>query len=152
MADTLNNALKLAELSSDPASPSSGYQAIYAKTDGKVYRKDSSGATSELTNVAGSGIGTLNTLTGATQTFAAGTSGSDFNISSVGTTHTFNIPDAATSARGLVTTGSQTFGGDKGFFGALIAGNISGTSAGTLKISGGDSNFVTITADYYSEN
>jgi hypothetical protein len=42
----------------------------------------------------GSGITTLNTLTASTQTFTTGTSGSDFNISSVTSTHTFNIPDA----------------------------------------------------------
>lgn len=61
------------------------------------------------------GISTLNTLTALTQTFATGTSGSDFNISSATSTHTFNIPDAATGARGLVTTGTQTFGGLKTF-------------------------------------
>lgn len=61
----------------------------------------------------GSGITTLNTLTASTQTFATGTSGTDFNISSVTSTHTFNIPDASASARGLVTTGTQTFAGAK---------------------------------------
>ena len=63
----------------------------------------------------GSGIGTLNTLTAATQTFATGTAGTDFNISSATSTHTFNIPDAGAGARGLVTTGAQTLGGSKTF-------------------------------------
>ena len=49
------------------------------------------------------GISSLNGLTGATQTFATGTSGSDFNISSAGTTHTFNIPTASSSTRGLLS-------------------------------------------------
>ncbi len=62
-----------------------------------------------------SGITTLNTLTGATQTFAVGTSGTNFAIVSSGTTHTFNIPDASASARGLVTTGAQGFAGQKSF-------------------------------------
>ncbi|MCX7928549.1 MAG: tail fiber domain-containing protein, partial [Patescibacteria group bacterium] len=60
-------------------------------------------------------LATLNGLTGTSQTFAVGTSGTNFTISSSGSTHTFNIPDASGTARGLVTTGSQTFAGAKTF-------------------------------------
>lgn len=58
---------------------------------------------------------TLNGLVVETQNFAVASSGTDFNINSSGDTHTFNIPSASASNRGLVTTGSQTFAGVKTF-------------------------------------
>lgn len=51
-----------------------------------------------------SGITTLNLLTDAVQTFAVGTTGADFNISSISPTHTFNIPSSSASNRGLLTS------------------------------------------------
>src|SRR6266852_4882125 len=52
----------------------------------------------------GGGITTLNGLTANPQTFATGTSGSDFNIISSGSIHTFNIPSSSVSTRGLLTS------------------------------------------------
>ena len=72
-------------------------------------------------------------MTGVSQTFAVGTSGTDFNISSVGNIHTFNIPDASTIARGFVSTGSQSFTGSKTF---VNAPTFSSITAGSLLFAG----------------
>ncbi len=45
----------------------------------------------------------LNGLTISVQTFSTGSSGTDFNISSSGSVHTFNIPTASASNRGLLS-------------------------------------------------
>jgi len=50
------------------------------------------------------GIQALNGLTKQTQYFAVGTSGTDFNISSVIDTHTFNIPTASATNRGALSS------------------------------------------------
>lgn len=76
---------------------------------------------------SGTGITSLNALTGSTQTFAPGTAGSDFGISSSGSTHTFNIPDAGASARGAVTTGTQTLAGAKTFTSNVTLNGITNT-------------------------
>ena len=76
---------------------------------------------------SGSGISVLNGLSATTQYFAVGTSGSLFNISSSGSTHTFNIPIAGSGATGLVSTGSQTFAGQKTFTSAILA-DLTGTA------------------------
>jgi hypothetical protein len=60
--------------------------------------------------ISGSGISTLNTLTASTQTFATGTTGTDFGISSSTSTHTFNLPVAsATNTGKLSNTDWSTF-------------------------------------------
>lgn len=83
---------------SDWPSPT-GHGGKYLTTDGTGY---------SWATVSSGGITSLNGLTAATQTFATGTSGSDFNISSSTSTHTFNLPTASGSVRGALSSADWT--------------------------------------------
>jgi hypothetical protein len=54
------------------------------------------------------GLTALNGLTEQVQLLAVGTSGTDFAISSVSSTHTFNLPTASASNRGALSTADWT--------------------------------------------
>ena len=54
------------------------------------------------------GLTALNGLTDQVQLLAVGTSGTDFAISSVSSTHTFNLPTASASNRGALSTADWT--------------------------------------------
>jgi hypothetical protein len=88
-------------------------------TDGILKLKDVDGILQPVTDYTGSGgtsgIQSINTLTQPNQFLVTGTSGNDFAIQSSGTTHTFQMPDASTSARGVISNGAQTIGGVKTF-------------------------------------
>ena len=58
--------------------------------------------------ILSSGITALNGLIAAAQLLTTGSTGTDFNISSVGTTHTFNIPTASATNRGLLSSANWT--------------------------------------------
>jgi hypothetical protein len=94
-----------------------GKMPIGANSDSALLWNRSTGRIeySKINTGAGGGITTLNSLTGATQTFAVGTSGTDFAVGSSGTVHTFSLPSASATARGVVTTSAQVFAGDKQF-------------------------------------
>jgi hypothetical protein len=54
------------------------------------------------------GLTALNGLTAQVQNLAVGTSGTDFAISSVASTHTFNLPTASASNRGALSSADWT--------------------------------------------
>jgi hypothetical protein len=71
----------------------------------------------------GAGITSINGIYDVVQTFSVGYDGSDFNIVSTGSSHTFNIPVAGNGVTGLINTGSQTLYGAKTFDSDLYAIN-----------------------------
>jgi len=119
----------------------------------KLYATNSGGKTTtvhtqdshlcQVITTFSTGITALNGLTAQVQYFQVGTSGTDFNISSATATHTFNIPDASATARGLITTGTQTIAGTKTFSdatknnGGIFLQNASSSSlAGYMNLGG----------------
>ena len=66
----------------------------------------------QITTTFASGISAINGLNSNNQYLSVGTSGTNFNISSVSETHTFNLPTASATNRGaLSTTDWTTFNG-----------------------------------------
>lgn len=98
----------------------SGSGAIYVDSSGAdsgfyYYHSPTWHRLARASEVAASGITSLNGLTGSMQTFAAGTSGTDFGISSSGATHTFNLPTASASNRGALSSADWTTFNSKNF-------------------------------------
>ena len=71
-----------------------------------------------------SGIAALNGLTSNNQYLAVDTSGTDFNISSVSETHTFNLPTASATNRGALSTTDWTAFNGKFNLPSLTTGSV----------------------------
>ncbi|MCC7025443.1 MAG: hypothetical protein IT265_00710, partial [Saprospiraceae bacterium] len=84
-------------------------------TNTKVLTSDALGNVTTRTFsslLTGNAITSINGLTNSVQTFAIGTAGSNFSISSSASIHTFNLPDASSIHRGaLNSTDWNTFNG-----------------------------------------
>lgn len=115
IALTPNIAISTAVLSSDllVSGNTIHFAPIFQGTQASAQRYVTSGELAAAASV--SGITTLNALTAQAQSFATGAAGADFNISSVSSTHTFNLPDAGLFSRGAITTAAQSISGVKTF-------------------------------------
>ena len=100
------------------------------------------GSTLNIPNYADTdtGITSLNGLTALTQTFAVGTSGTDFAISSASSTHTFNLPTASAANRGALSSTDWTT-----FNAKQTAGNYITALTGEASASGPGSSSITLT-------
>jgi hypothetical protein len=76
-----------------------------------------------LTTFSG-GVTSLNGLTANTQYLSVGTTGTDFNISSLTDTHTFNLPTASATNRGALSTTDWTAFNGKFNLPSLTAGSV----------------------------
>lgn len=74
----------------------------------------------------------INGLTAKNQTFATGTSGTDFNIVSSTSTHTFNIPTASAVNRGLLSSADWTTFNNKFALPTFTAGAVIFSDGTTL--------------------
>jgi hypothetical protein len=82
---------------------------IYVITGGRtITLHTENGNLCEVLTTFTTGLTALNGLTDQVQFFSVGTSGTDFAISSVTDTHTFNLPTASASNRGALSTTDWT--------------------------------------------
>jgi len=107
---------------------------VYVTTSGRtitLHTEDNN--LCQIITTFSTGLNALNGLTAQVQYLATGTSGTDFNISSLTDTHTFNIPSSSSSNRGLLTSSDwTTFNGKltnpMNTLGDVIYGASSGTA------------------------
>jgi hypothetical protein len=103
----------------------------------------------------GNAIRRINNNTDTAQYFAFRNSGTDLTVSTANNDSVYlNVPDAATGARGVVSTGAQTFAGNKGFQDSVTASKAvlvgTGSSANsTVQVNGSLSLAIkSVTTDY----
>jgi hypothetical protein len=78
---------------------------VFVTTSGRTLKLHTENShLSQVITTLSTGVNAINGLTAQVQNLAVGTAGTDFGISSVGSTHTFNIPTASAANRGLLST------------------------------------------------
>jgi hypothetical protein len=97
---------------------------VFVTTSGrtlKLHTEDSH--LSQVITTLSTGVNAINGITAQVQNFATGTSGTDFAISSAGSTHTFNLPTASAANRGALSSADwTTFNGKQDAVGFTTVG------------------------------
>jgi hypothetical protein len=97
---------------------------VFVTTSGrtlKLHTEDSH--LSQVITTLSTGINAINGLTAQVQNLATGTAGSDFAISSAGSTHTFNLPTASAANRGALSSADwSTFNSKQDSIGLTTVG------------------------------
>lgn len=112
-------------------------------TNGQFYQTNGSACSFVTASGTGNVTG-INADTTAAQLLTVGTAGSDFAVVDAGSgSHVLNLPDASSTHRGAITTGTQSIAGLKtllagvvlpttGTFGAIIQGSVGGANGAGL--------------------
>jgi hypothetical protein len=96
------------------------------------------------------GINAINGITSQVQNLATGTAGTDFAISSTGSTHTFNLPTASAANRGALSSADwSTFNGKQN---QLVSGTNIKTINSTSVLGSGDISIGSTTVLFQSQN
>jgi hypothetical protein len=97
---------------------------VFVTTSGRtiVLHTENSNLCQVITTLS-TGINAINGITAQVQNLATGTAGTDFGISSAGSTHTFNLPTASAANRGALSSADwTTFNGKQNSIGLTTVG------------------------------
>jgi hypothetical protein len=97
---------------------------VFVTTSGRtlVLHTENSHLCQVITTLS-TGVNAINGLTAQVQNLATGTAGTDFAISSAGSTHTFNLPTASAANRGALSSADwSTFNGKQNNIGLTTVG------------------------------
>jgi hypothetical protein len=97
---------------------------VFVTTSGRTIKLHTENShLSQVITTLSTGINAINGLTAQVQNLATGTAGTDFAISSAGSTHTFNLPTASAANRGALSSADwSTFNGKQNSIGLTTVG------------------------------
>jgi hypothetical protein len=97
---------------------------VFVTTSGRTLKLHTENShLSQVITTLSTGVNAINGITAQVQNLATGTAGTDFAISSAGSTHTFNLPTASAANRGALSSADwSTFNGKQNSIGLTTVG------------------------------